>query len=265
MNSVNRGGVEVPRLYQVSENDYCLFENLKMFCQHGWHFGFIFDERELTKGRYVVDDSQNVLPCDPMIYLLASSLWEYNLRYLDQQIKRISFKEIRNPKLEINLELHDRREDLAHIRRGLVETKMYIPPSVARFFSEHPRRPYSSRIQADNWNRLLEECTRLEAFLMETFQLFMSSVSVQDSRLSINQSRRGSQLTLLALIYVPLSFVTGIFGMNIQQVNGSGLNLWVCFVTLVPVILVTILVFLAVKIYGDRKEAGENSSYSSKV
>lgn len=100
---------------------------------------------------------------------------------------------------------------------------------------------------------------------METFQLIMSSVSVQDSRLSINQSRRGSQLTLLALIYVPLSFVTGTFGMNIQQINDSGPNLWDYFVTLVRVILVTILVFLAVKISGDRKGAGENTSHSSKV
>lgn len=47
---------------------------------------------------------------------------------------------------------------------------------------------------------------------METFQLFMSSLAYR----TVDQARRGGQLTFLALIYVPLLFVTGIFGMNIQ-------------------------------------------------
>jgi len=207
-----------------------------------------------------------------LIYLLVSCLWEENLRYLDKEIKRISFREIRNPKLEINSELHDRREDLAHIKAGLIEAAMYIPTEVKEYFATHPLWTSSSRIRIDNWKRLIEEATKLEAFLMETFQLFMSSVSVQDSRLSIEQSslgidqaRRGSQLTFLAFIYVPLSFVTGIFGMNIQQINGSGLNIWVCFVALVPVIFVTVLVFLAVKLYGSRKGARKKLAFDTEV
>lgn len=195
------------------------------------------------------------------MYLLVSCLWEENLRYLDKEIKRISFKELRNPKLEINSILHDRREDLAHIKEGLIETAMYIPTKVEEYFSANPDWRFSSRIKTDNWQRLIEKATKLEAFLMETFQLFMSSVSVQDSQLSIKQSRlsidqaqRGSQLTFLAFVYVPLSFVTGIFGMNIQQINGSGLNIWVCFVALGPVIFVSGLVFLAVRFYGNGKD-----------
>jgi hypothetical protein len=265
MNSTSRGGVEMPQLYHVSQNQYSVFENLKAFCRHSWHLRVLFDYREPSKGQYKIDASQNVLPCHPLIYLLVSCLWEENLRYLDKEIKRISFREIRNPKLEINSELHDRREDLAHIKTGLIETAMYIPAEVKEYFAIHPLWTSSSRIRIDNWKRLIEEATKLEAFLMETFQLFMSSVSVQDSRLSIDQAERGSQLTFLALIYVPLSFVTGIFGMNIQQINGSGLNIWVCFVALVPVIFVTVLVFLAVKLYGSRKGARKRLAYDTEV
>jgi len=147
---------------------------------------------------------------------------------------------------------------------GLTETAMYIPADVVRFFEAFPIA-WTSRTRTGNWQRLIDETTKLEAFLMETFQLFMSSVSVQDSRLSINQAQRGGQITLLALIYVPLSFVTGIFGMNIQQINGSGLNIWVCFVTLVPVVFITVLVFLAVKLHGDRKAARKTLVQSSQV
>jgi Mg2+ and Co2+ transporter CorA len=34
-------------------------------------------------------------------------------------------------------------------------------------------------------------------------------------------------ITRLALLYVSLSFVTGIFGMNVKDINGSPLPMWV--------------------------------------
>ncbi|KAH7354869.1 hypothetical protein BKA65DRAFT_581473 [Rhexocercosporidium sp. MPI-PUGE-AT-0058] len=269
MYSSSRGGVEFPRLYRMFHNEYSIFENLKVFCQHGWHRQILFvDKAYSQKGRLPIDGTREVLPCHPMMYLLASCLYAENLRYLDKEIKRISFKEIRNPRLEINTELHDRRENLARIKQGLVETSLWIPADVTEFFANHPVGADPSigrRIRTKNWERLIDETAKLEGFLMETLQLFMSSVSVQDSRMSINQSRRGSQLTLLALIYVPLSFITGIFGMNVQQINSSGLNIWVCFVTLVPVIVITFLVFLAVKLYSDRKAEMKKSADPSKV
>lgn len=46
-------------------------------------------------------------------------------------------------------------------------------------------------------------------------------------------------VTILAFIYVPLNLATSIFGMNIQQLNKSGQNLWVFFVTAVVALLVT--------------------------
>jgi hypothetical protein len=138
MNSTSRGGVEMPQQYHVSQNQYSVFENLKAFCQHSWHLRVLFDYRFHSKGHYKIDASQDVLPCHPLIYLLVSCLCEENLRYLDKEIKRISFREIRNPKLEINSELHDRREDLAHIKAGLIETEMYIPAKVKEYFATHP-------------------------------------------------------------------------------------------------------------------------------
>lgn len=72
---------------------------------------------------------------------------------------------------------------------------------------------------------------------METFQILMSSISVRDSQLSIEQSQRATRLTQLAFIYVPLSFVTGIFGMNVQEISATGLSIWVCFVTLAIIVI----------------------------
>jgi Mg2+ and Co2+ transporter CorA len=35
------------------------------------------------------------------------------------------------------------------------------------------------------------------------------------------QARRATLLTILAAIYLPLTLVTGIFGMNIKEINGG--------------------------------------------
>ena len=47
------------------------------------------------------------------------------------------------------------------------------------------------------------------------------------------------KVTILAFIYVPLNLATSMFGMNIQQLNGSGQQIWVFFTTAVAALLVT--------------------------
>ena len=47
------------------------------------------------------------------------------------------------------------------------------------------------------------------------------------------------KVTVLAFIYVPLNLATSIFGMNIQQLNGSGQQIWVFFTTAVAALLIT--------------------------
>lgn len=45
---------------------------------------------------------------------------------------------------------------------------------------------------------------------------------------------------MLAFIYVPLTTVTSIYGMNIQQINGSGHNIWIVVVTAAIALLATV-------------------------
>ncbi len=46
-------------------------------------------------------------------------------------------------------------------------------------------------------------------------------------------------VTVLAFVYVPVNLATSIFGMNIQQLNKSGPNIWVFIVTTIVALLVT--------------------------
>lgn len=53
------------------------------------------------------------------------------------------------------------------------------------------------------------------------------------------QAKRASLLTVLAVIYLPLTLVTGIFGMNVRQINDATPELWASGIVLVVVSGVT--------------------------
>ena len=75
----------------------------------------------------------------------------------------------------------------------------------------------------------------------------MSSLSIQASESSIQDAKRGILLTQLATIYVPLSFVTGIWGMNVKEISDPPRPIWMFGVTLVVAILATAAVLLLLR------------------
>ena len=56
-------------------------------------------------------------------------------------------------------------------------------------------------------------------------------------------SRRGTMLTILATIYVPVSFATGIFGMNLAEMQSPTMPRWYHVVAIaIPLTVVTVLI-----------------------
>lgn len=253
--AMNRGGLELPQL--LDQAQYSILDSLKSVFRHRWHWDLLFG------------DDLCVFPGQPLLYVISNSLWTSNLRILDEDIKHISFEEIRSPNFETNKVLHDRREDLAFVKSGLTETTTYVPDTVNEYFKTHPY--YSARqdhvlrrTPVDGHQRTLEEAIQLEVFLMQTFQLLMSSISVQESHLSSEQVKRTTRLTQLAFIYIPLSFVTGIFGMNLKELNGSELSIWVCLVVMAIVVILTAIIFWLPNARAARKKF-QNEQKSSVV
>ena len=244
--AMNRGGLLLPPLFPQTR--YSLFDSLKGFTAHVWHFRVLFDGDE------------GAVAGQPLLYLLSSSLWESNLRYLTSEIHRISFEEVSNPSLKVNNALHARRENVAFMKASLTETINFVPSKVVKYFDEHiyfVRRAQSQRnspTPIELHQRALDQVVQLDKFLMESFQLLMSSISVQDSQLSIEQSQRAARLTQLAFIYAPLSFVAGIFGMNVREINATGLSIWVFFVTLAIVVVLTVGIFGVFRSRGNKRK-----------
>jgi Mg2+ and Co2+ transporter CorA len=91
---------------------------------------------------------------------------------------------------------------------------------------------------------VLQSTAALQRFLMDTFHLLLSSLSIQEAEASKKHAHRGNMLTQLAFTYVPLSFVTGIFGMNVKEINGSPLSIWTSVVALIVTSAFTATMFL---------------------
>lgn len=71
------------------------------------------------------------------------------------------------------------------------------------------------------------------------------------------QAKRATLLTILAVIYLPLTLVTGIFGMNVKQINDATPELWACVIGLVIIAGVTAAGYFGYwywRKYRDRRE-----------
>lgn len=107
------------------------------------------------------------------------------------------------------------------------------------------KEPSYVSFRAD-WKNLVDGARRLESEVRDYMQLRVRNLSLEESRrsielsnLQIRESKSVKIFTILAFIYVPLNLATSIFGMNIQQLNGSGQNLWAFFTTAAIVLFVT--------------------------
>ncbi|KAJ0114892.1 hypothetical protein J7T55_004634 [Diaporthe amygdali] len=225
--SNSRGGVELPALLMHSKHS--IFDCLKQFFSHAWHV-------RLIKHQVISDET--------ILYLLIASTWSYNLREIEQSIRHIAFNELRRPRIEINDRLLDERQNIVLLRQEVAAARKWIPTRITDELNT---------VEAEKCvafpdlalKEVFEGAETTDQFLMDTFQLLISSISVLDSEISVRQSYSAQKLTQLAFIFVPLNLVTSIFGMNLAEINGSPLPAWICAVVLVAVVACTVGVFAA--------------------
>lgn len=72
-----------------------------------------------------------------------------------------------------------------------------------------------SRKFIDRAETLRDEVTATSTRLDTTFSSIMSTMSIIESQKAISQAEGVAKLTSLAFFYIPLTFVAGIFGMNL--------------------------------------------------
>ena len=89
---------------------------------------------------------------------------------------------------------------------------------------------------------ILERTDALIKAYSEGMEDIQTSAMLLESRKAMEQAGSVVRLTLLAFLFIPLSFTTSFFGMNFKEFVGEGLSVWVWFVTSVPVFGVAVSV-----------------------
>ena len=114
----------------------------------------------------------------------------------------------------------------------------------------------------ETFNELDARLRALIAALNDEIQIVIGSVQIQDAKamkrqadltmqltestmrqteVSVRQTRWTVALAILAALYLPMTLVTGIFGMNIKEISGdTGPNWWWVLVTWVVTMVITV-------------------------
>ncbi|KAI5844931.1 hypothetical protein BZA05DRAFT_438756 [Tricharina praecox] len=88
---------------------------------------------------------------------------------------------------------------------------------------------------------------RLERRVESSFQALMSTMSIIESRNAVSQGESISKLTELAFIFIPLSFATSFFGMEIKEWEATKPQLWQFWTVSCGLLLVAYLIRLTIR------------------
>jgi magnesium transporter len=82
----------------------------------------------------------------------------------------------------------------------------------------------------DHLKLVNEEVVGQRDLLATVLQANIAVISVEQNDISVRQNETTKQLTIIATIFLPLSFITGFFGMNFGWLTGHITSLWVFLV-----------------------------------
>jgi Mg2+ and Co2+ transporter CorA len=88
---------------------------------------------------------------------------------------------------------------------------------------------------------LLDRAETLRLRCERAMTIAMNGASIAEARRGILQGKSLFKFTVLASLYVPLSFTTSFFGMNIVQFGNGNVNIWIFFVVTLPIFGVSAL------------------------
>jgi Mg2+ and Co2+ transporter CorA len=180
------------------------------------------------------------------MWILAAYQWESNLKYLKAEFTRLRFVALAQPGMRTYL-------PLIHLRQLIVGMRDRLPESLADSNNcdeligpdEHLRLSLRPSPLSQILTRIVEDLEKLDKELNDETHLIIGAVTVQDSDANKEQTERATLLTLLAAVYLPLTLVTGIFGMNIKDINDGNPSWRACGEVLAVVAVCTVVFVVA--------------------
>ncbi|KAK2825695.1 hypothetical protein FQN49_007459, partial [Arthroderma sp. PD_2] len=96
----------------------------------------------------------------------------------------------------------------------------------------------------EDYEQLYARCIDLSKMCTRGITLAMNKAAIEESRKAIEQSERLKKLTLLATLFIPLTFTSSLLGMNIDLLGQNAVRFWWFFVLCVPITLLAYTFYL---------------------
>jgi hypothetical protein len=216
----------------VGKNRGSLFEEIVNFWQHDYPHGFNMNE-----------PSVQILACYALRVVAAE--WVKYVEVMRHCIKLYRHVEMGAPTLEIiNYGLHSlqgwRLRSLNSQEK--VESVLRKLRAQNAVDSDSESRAIMGPIIED-YECILRNIQTAGTGLENMLPVVTSLVQIIDTRQSLAETANVTRLTILALTFIPLSYVASLFSMNEKNMPGSD-HFWVYFAVAIPV---TLAVFLVAK------------------
>lgn len=95
-----------------------------------------------------------------------------------------------------------------------------------------------------DYQRSLRDAEQQVIVLAQKMSYRASMASLRESQMAIKQNERVKQLTQLAFIFIPLSFVTSLFGMNVTALGTGSAMVWMVVVSIIITYVVIALFWI---------------------
>lgn len=96
-----------------------------------------------------------------------------------------------------------------------------------------------------DFNTVIDRNQALYKRCTEAIGVLMNEIVIAESRGAMVQATRLGKLTFLAFVFVPLSFTTSFFGMNLKELGAgpNSLSIWSWFALTFPLVVAVMIVF----------------------
>lgn len=129
-------------------------------------------------------------------------------------------------------------------------------PHWPRANSNDRKAQETAQLEADalllDFQRLVTHAELVSDKCTRGVQIILNNSMLRQSQQAIEQANRVARLTLIAFIYIPLSFTTSFFGMNIAELGVSGGRpMWWWGAISGPTLLLTVAIFYGPQLLGN--------------
>lgn len=133
-------------------------------------------------------------------------------------------------------------------RRTASDCLSMIDENIANLFPSTTSRSHQK--QSDifelwtDFRTLRQQANEVQARIGSIETIVLNTSALQESRRAIRQARRVQQLTYIAFLFIPVSFVTSFFGMNLGKPEDSKAFAWIIIAISIPLALCGLVAYI---------------------